>query len=37
MEDNTLKNVSLIGRRKYKINDDLFIYIPTIGVTNSCK
>ena len=31
MEDNTLKNVSLIGRRKYKINDDLFIYIPTIG------
>ena len=31
MEDNTLKNVSLIGRRKYKINEDISVYIPTIG------
>lgn len=31
MEDNIFKNVSLIGRRKYKINEDLYLYIPTIG------
>lgn len=37
MEDNTLKNVSLTSRRKYKINDKICIYIPTIGeIRGSC-
>lgn len=31
MEDNMLENVSLVSRRKYKIQENISIYIPTIG------